>query len=207
MFFYFIQGVALALPSTVLPSPLKLFLIAEALENDWQPTLPACFVPLITDGPIIIVALLILTQTPTWFLNTLLILGGFFILYLASRIIRVLWVGGPALKAPPAQAARQNLLKAVGINVFNPNPYILWFVVAGPIVLQGWREQSFWVGASLIVGFYITFILGLITLVIVFAKIGQINPKFNKILSTVIATALLLFGVYQIVTGVKALWF
>ncbi len=80
MFLYFLQGVALALPSTVVPSPLKVFLISEALTNGWRRTLPACFAPLITDGPIIILALLVLTQTPDWFLNMLRVLGGFFIL-------------------------------------------------------------------------------------------------------------------------------
>ncbi len=205
MFLYFIQGIALALPSTLVPSPLKVFLISEALENSWQPTLPACFVPLVTDGPIIVLALVVLTQTPTWFLDTLLVLGGFFILYLVTRIIKILRADTPALKAPPAQARRQSFLKAIGINFLNPNPYILWFVVAGPIVLQGWREQSFWVGSSLIVGFYTTFVLGLVALVLIFAKVGEINPRLNKGLSAIAAVGLLIFGVYQIVTGLSAL--
>jgi threonine/homoserine/homoserine lactone efflux protein len=205
LFLFFLQGVALALPSTVVPSPLKVFLISEALTNGWRRTLPACFAPLITDGPIIIVALLVLTQTPNWFLDTLRILGGFFILYLAVRLLRILRTGKPALKAPNEKVARQNLLKAVGVNVFNPNPYILWGVVAGPIVLQGWREQSFLVGFSLIIGFYITFVAGLMSLVIIFAKVGELNPRLNTFMTALSAVALLVFGVYQISTGTMAL--
>lgn len=205
MFFFFLQGVALALPSTVVPSPLKVFLISEALTHGWRRTLPACFAPLVTDGPIIILALLVLTQTPNWFLNTLRIFGGFFILYLAVRLIKLLSADKPALQAPDKNVARQSLLKAVGVNVFNPNPYILWGVVAGPIVLQGWREQSFWVGFSLIIGFYLTFVAGLMMLVIIFAKMGQLNPGLNKFMTGLAAAALLVFGVFQIVKGTLAL--
>lgn len=203
--FYFLQGVALALPSMVVPSPLKVFLISEALTHGWRRTLPACFAPLITDGLIVFLALLVLTQTPNWFLNTLRILGGFFILYLAARLIKILRANKPALQAPNEKVVRQNLLKAVGINVFNPNPYILWGVVGGPIVLQGWREQSFFVGFSLVIGFYLTFVVGLMMLVIIFAKVGELNPRLNKFMTVLSAVALLIFGVYQIVTGTMAL--
>ena len=201
MLLYFLQGIALALPSMLTPSPLKIFLISEALADGWRRTLPACFAPLVTDGFILILALWVLTQTPNWFLNVLRILGGFFILYLAARLFKVLKIDKPALQAPAEKIAGQNLLKAVGLNVLNPNPYILWGVVAGPIVLQGWREQSFWVGFSLVIGFYITFICGLIVLVLIFATVGKLDPRLNRLLTGISAVALLIFGMYQIVIG------
>lgn len=203
MLLFFLQGVALALPATVAPSPFKVFLISRALEHGWKRTLPAAFAPLVTDGPIIVVVLFILTQTPAWFLETLRLLGGLFILYLARRILIGLRAGGPALKAS-SQAAQQSFFQAIGINVLNPNPYLLWGIVAGPIVLEGW-QQSFGVGLSLIVGFYATFVCGLIGLVLVFATAGRLDPRLNKILSLVSALALLIFGLYQIYTGARAI--
>ncbi len=204
MFLYFLQGVALALPTTVVPSPLKIFLISEALQNGWKRTLPAALVPIVTDGPIAVLVLLLLTQTPNWFLNTLRVLGGFFILYLASRLFRLLKADSPALKAPE-HATRQSFFKALGINVLNPNPYILWTVVAGPIVLDAWRHQSVAVGAGFIAGFYLTFVCGLAALIIIFATAGRLNPRLNKFFSGLSAVALLIFGVYQIIVGIAAL--
>ncbi len=200
MFLLFLQGVALALPSTVVPSPLKIFLISQALQNGWRRVLPAALVPLVTDGPIIILVLFLLVQTPTWFLVTLQILGGFFILYLAARILTILKAETPALRASP-EATRQSFVRAIGINFLNPNPYLLWGVVAGPTVLQA-MEQSVSIGLSFIVGFYITFICGLAGLIFAFGTAGKLNPTLNKIISAVAAVALVIFGVYQIVTGV-----
>jgi len=197
---YFLQGLALALPSTVVPSPLKVFLISQALENGWRRTLPAALAPLVTDGPIIILSLLVLTQTPDWFLNMLRILGGFFILYLARRIFLLLRTGGGTLQPSP-DAARQSFFKAIGINVLNPNPYILWGVVAGPIVLDAWRQQSLAVGLSFIAGFYITFVIGLSILIFIFATAGRLNPGLNRALIGFSGVALLLFGIYQIYVG------
>lgn len=205
MIFFFLQGAALALPSTVVPSPLKIFLISEALEHGWRRTLPVSLVPLVTDGPIIVLTLLVLTQTPNWFLNLLRLLGGLFILYLARRILAILMADSPALKAPD-QATRQSFFKAIGVNLLNPNPYILWGVVAGPIVLDGWRQQSIGVGLSFIVGFYVTFVTGLAALIIIFATAGKLDPRLNKILSGLSAVALFLFGVYQIIIGGRALF-
>ena len=205
MFFYFLQGAALALPSTVVPSPLKIFLISAALENGWKRTAPACFVPLVTDGLIIVLALFLLVQMPDWFLDTLRLIGGIFILYLAGRTLAILRSDEPVLKPPDDRVARQSFFKAVGVNFLNPNPYLLWGVIAGPIVLQAWRDQSFLFGLSFIVGFYLIFVSGLIALVIIFAKAGELNARLHTFLTGFAAIALLLLGIFQIVTGTVAL--
>ena len=165
MILFFLQGVALALPATILPSSFKVYLITRSLEYGWRTTLPATLTPLITDIPIIVGALLLLNQVPATFFSVLRILGGLFILYIAWRLLRLWQQDGPSLQASD-QAARQSLKQAVVINVLNPNPYLLWGVVAGPIVLAGWQEQSPAVGISFIIGFYTAFVIGLAGLVL-----------------------------------------
>jgi len=64
----FLQGVGLAFPSILSPSPLKIFLISRALQNGWRSTLPSSFVSLLTDGPIVVLMLFLLNQVPDWFL-------------------------------------------------------------------------------------------------------------------------------------------
>jgi len=201
---YFLQGVALALPSTVSPSPFKIFLISHSLANGWRATLPAVFAPLITDGPIIVVALFLLNRIPLWYLNGLHIVGGLFILSIAARFIRLLRSDSPTLQTSD-QAARQSFKQAVGINVLNPNPYLLWGIVAGPIVLDAWQQQSPAVGLSFIVGFYLAFVLGLAGLVLAFGTAGKLNPKVNKLLNAAAAAALIALGVYQVILGFQGL--
>ncbi|MCD6298614.1 MAG: LysE family transporter [Deltaproteobacteria bacterium] len=203
MILYFLQGATLSLPAAIMPGPFQAFLLSQALKNGWKRTLPAALAPLVTDGPIIALVLFILTQTPQWFLDILRIAGGLFIIYLARGVFVALKTPGPTLE-PSEHAARQTLLNAIAMNFLNPNPYIFWSVVAGPIMLCGWRESA-GLGIIFIAGFYGTFVCILVALIIVFATAGRLNPKVNRILITITAVALAAFGVYQIIVGIIAL--
>ena len=187
-----------------MPGPFQAYLLSQALKNGWKRTLPAALAPLVSDGPIIALVLFLLTQTPQQLLDTLRILGGLFILYLARGIFLNLKSPLPAME-PSEDAVRKSLFNAIIMNVLNPNPYIFWGVVAGPILLSGWRE-SMGLGVSFVIGFYGTFVCGLVSMIIIFATAGRINPRINRLLSLLTCVALLLFGLYQIVTGLMAVF-
>jgi threonine/homoserine/homoserine lactone efflux protein len=193
----------LSLSAAIMPGPFQAFLLAQALKIGWKRTLPAALAPLITDGPIIALVLLVLTQTPQSFLDILRLCGGLFILYLARNALLTLKDAAPAVE-PPSDAARQTLIRAIAINILNPNPYIFWSVVAGPIVISGWRTSAP-LGISFVVGFYGVLVLALAALIVVFGTAGKIGPRTNRLLSAVAAAALCVFGLYQIVVGVTAL--
>lgn len=201
----FLQGVALALPTTILPSSFKIYLVSRSLAIGWRPTIPAIFTPLISDVPIIVVTLLLLNQIPTSFLHILRILGGLFILYIASRVIRFWRLEGLVMEVSE-QAGRQSFWQALVINFLNPNPYLFWGIVGGPIVLSGMQEYSPAVGLSFIIGFYAAYVVGLAALVWVFGTVGTLNPKLNKILSGIAALALVALGLLQIIIGIRALF-
>jgi threonine/homoserine/homoserine lactone efflux protein len=199
---YLLQGITLALYATIMPGPLQAFLISYVLKNGWKRTLPSAFAPIMTDGPILALILFLLTQTPQWFLDMLRIAGGLFILYLARGIFLTFRRSGPTLE-PDEGAARKGFFSAIAINALNPNPYIFWSVVGGPIVLSGWRESAT-LGISFLAAFFCTFICGLAALIILFATAGKVDPKISWMLSTIAFIALLIFGLYQIVVGVRA---
>jgi len=199
----FLQGFTLAIAAAITPGPFQAFLLSQAVKNGWKRTLPAAVSPLISDGPIIALVLFILTQTPQWFLDGLRIVGGFFILYLGRKAFLSLKLGDPTIK-PSLDAGRQSLFKAAILNLLNPNPYIFWSVVGGPILLSAWRKAT-GLGISFIAGFYITFICSLSLLILLFATAGRMDPRVNKILNGIASFALLAFGLYQIIVGVIAL--
>jgi threonine/homoserine/homoserine lactone efflux protein len=194
----------MALPTTILPSSFKIYLVSRSLAIGWRPTLPAIFTPLISDVLIIVVTLFLLSQIPTNFLHILRILGGLFILYIASRVIRFWRLEGPVLEASE-QAGRQSFWQALVINFLNPNPYLFWGIVGGPIVLSGIQDYSMAVGLSFIIGFYAAYVVGLAALVWIFGTVGTLNPKLNKILSGIAAVALVALGLLQIIIGFRAL--
>jgi len=199
LFLYFLQGATLGLSASATPGPFQAFLLSQTLKNGWRHTLPAALAPLISDGPIVFFVLLLLTQTSNSLLDTLRIAGGLFILYLAygtAKSIR------QAIATPQAttESSRRSVLNGALMNALSPGPYIFWSVLAGPIVLEGWRQSPL-LGVSFVLGFYGTLIGGFAAFVILFATTSQLGPRVRYILNIVSAIALLIFGLYQLWTG------
>jgi threonine/homoserine/homoserine lactone efflux protein len=66
MLIYLIQGVTFGFAAVVQPGPFQTYLMSQALNHGWRRTLPAALAPLISDGPIILLTLLVLSQTSLW---------------------------------------------------------------------------------------------------------------------------------------------
>lgn len=197
MLAFILRGLALGLPAAVQPGPFQAYLLSQTMRNGWRRTLPAALAPLLSDGPIIILVVLILTQLPQWFLRGVQLAGGGFILYLAWRAFRAFReadFGEPAL-AEGAQ--QQSVLEAALMNLLNPNPYIFWGLAAGPILLQAWRISPA-LGLGFLLGFYGTLIGGNALQIVLFGTARRLGPQVSRALTGVSAVALLIFGAYQL---------
>lgn len=201
MFLFLTQGLLLGGTAAAQPGPFQAYLLAQTLKNGWRRTIWAAFAPLISDGPIVLLVLLILTQTPVWFLIFMRLAGGLFLLYLAWGAYKTWKTANFA--QPSSTAGKQTILEAALMNALSPNPYIFWATIAGPILIEGWR-QSPAVGGSFILGFYGALIGGFMGFIALFAIAKQINPRFNRLLSGLSAIVLFLFALYQIFQGLIA---
>jgi threonine/homoserine/homoserine lactone efflux protein len=166
----------------------------------WRKTLPSVLAPLLSDGPIILIVLLVLTQVPDWYLRFLRIGGGLFILYLAFGAFANLRRDKGTISVDQ-ETSQKSLLKATVTNFLNPNPYLYWSFVTGPILLAAWRQSAAH-GASFILGFYGTLIGSLAFLVIIFATAGRVAPQIARIMSVIAVVALAFFGLYQLWSGI-----
>ena len=202
MWLYIVQGIGYGFAAAVQPGPLQTFLISQALMKGWRKSLSAALAPLISDGPIIALCLLVLSQVPGWLQRFLYIAGGLFILYLAFGAYRSWKSFDPRLPSPEA-GARQSLLKATLTNVLGPGAYIFWTLVTGPILIRGWRETPLH-GLSFMLAFYITMILSLCAIMIVLGSARQLGPRVNRALLGISAIALVGFGLYQLWLGLLA---
>lgn len=203
MLAYFLQGLALGFPAAATPGSLQAFLLSQTLHNGWRRTIPAAFAPFLSDGPILLLILIILTQTPEWFLQVLRIGGGLFLLYLAWGAFRSYRQVDTQTESVKLQSGQQSLLKAATINLLNPNPYIFWSLIAGPIVLAAWRESPVY-GLAFMLGFYGTLVGGLALLITLFALAERLDPRLQRFLSGLSAVVLFFFGLYQLWTGLLA---
>jgi len=196
---YLLQGIGFGLAAAAQPGPFQTYLVSQTLLKGWQRTLPAAFAPLISDGPIILLCLFVLSQVPDWMQRILYFAGGLFILYLAFGAYKAWRDFNPSLPAPEART-QQSVLKAALMNALNPNPYMYWTLVMGPILLRGWRETPLH-GIGFLAGFYVTIVLSLMGIILVFGTTQRFGPKVNRALLGVSAVALLCFGVYQLWLG------
>jgi threonine/homoserine/homoserine lactone efflux protein len=202
MLLYLIKGLTLGLSAAATPGPFQAFLLSEAASKGWRNTVAAAFAPLLSDGPIIALVLLILTQTPQVFLDVLQIGGGFFILYLAWGAWQAYRLYNLETVVPTVPVGeRKTVLQATVMNLLNPNPYIFWSAIGGPILIEAWRTEPL-LGISFLVGIYVMLIGGFIGLIFLFSAAGQLGPKVNRALIGVSAVALAVFGVYQIWQGI-----
>lgn len=201
MWLYILQGIGYGLTAAAQPGPLQTYLISQTLIKGWKGTLPAALAPLLSDGPIIALSLLIISQVPLWLQHFLYFAGGLFVLYLAYGAYKTWKNFDPVIPAIEGSTQR-SILKAALINTLNPNPYIFWSLVTGPILLTGWRETPLH-GLGFVVAFYATMILGLSAIIFAFGFARQLGPKVNRTLVGLSAIALFCFGLIQLWLAIK----
>src|SRR6266496_4848746 len=200
MWLYIVQGIGYGFAAAAQPGPLQTYLISQALMKGWKKSLASALAPLISDGPIIALCVLVLSQVPAWLQRFLYIAGGLFVLSLAYGAYQSWRKFDPHLPSPET-GTQQTILKASLTNALAPGAYIFWTLVTGPILIRGWRETPLH-GISFLLGFYITMILSLCTIIIVFGLARQLGPKVNRVLLGISAIALFCFGLYQVKLGI-----
>jgi threonine/homoserine/homoserine lactone efflux protein len=125
--------------------------------------------------------------------------GGVFILYLAAGAFKA-WRDDRGATAASAAPAHQTLIKAAIVNLLNPNPYLGWTLVLGPLVLRAWR-QSPTNAIALVVAFYATLVVATAGIIILFAAARSFGPRVARQLVGISALALAAFGLYQLWSG------
>lgn len=201
---YLLQGIALGFAAAVQPGPFLAYLTSIVFSLGWRRTLPVVLAPLLSDGPIIVLVVLLLNQVPGWFRHALSIAGGIFILYLAWAAFQR-WRAQPdALPAIKKQQdpPRHVLWQAVLVNLLGPGPYLFWSLVGGPILLRGWSQTpSYAVG--FLFGFYTAMLISLTVIVLVFGSAWLLGERASRALLGFSVIALVCFGIYQLYIGLR----
>ena len=197
---YLIFGITYAFAAAVQPGPLQTYIISQTIKKGWRKTLPTAFAPVVSDGPILILVLFLLSTIPDNFIIVLRIGGGIFLLYLGLRAFKS-WREFDEDETVSDESNRHTLFSAVFVNLLNPAPYLGWSLIMGPLFLEGWRIAPI-NGISLILGFYVTMIITLVGIIILFGFARELGPKVSKILLGLSSIALFIFGFYQLAQGI-----
>ncbi len=189
---YLILGGGLGLAAGLQPGPMLAFLLSRAAAAGWRRTLPACFAPLLSDGPIALVSLLLLSRLGPSFQVVLQAAGGLLLLYFAAAGFRQ-W-RRPGLPARDGSAPR-TVVEAALLNLLNPNPYLGWSLVLGPTLVTAWRESE--VNAfAFVASFYGTMCGTMAVFVLLVGAAGVLAPASRRTLALIGAALLAALGAF-----------
>jgi threonine/homoserine/homoserine lactone efflux protein len=196
MITYLVIGMTYAFASAVQPGPLQAYIISQTISHGWRRALPAAFSPLLSDGPIIVLMLFVLSRLPAWLIPAVRLAGGGLLLlfaFLAARTSTRSDASGTA----PATTRPRSLLGATAVNLMSPGPYLGWSLVMGPLLLKGWHEAPA-NGIALLVGFYGVLVLSMAVIILLAGTARGLGPRANRSLIGLSAVALAGLGVWQL---------
>ncbi len=197
-------GAGLAFAAAVQPGPFQAYLFSRVTAIGWRRTLPAAFAPLLSDGPIALLALLVLGQLSPTRLGILRGAGGLLLLYLALNTF-LRWRLWDELAVEPDGKVPRTLLEATLVNFLNPNPWLGWALILGPAATAAWQETPA-AGVGVVVSFYATMIGATIGLIYVFGGARVFGQRFQRALLLFSSLVLAGLGAYQLVLAMRQIW-
>ena len=193
-------AIGLAFAAAIQPGPLQAYLLSSVVQRGWRRTLPGALSPLLSDAPIILTALFIITQLPDAVARSLQAAGGLLLLYFAWRGY-LDWRRGPAPDAAEMGRGSRTLLEAIGVNLLNPNPWLGWSLVMGPALLAAWHSSPA-NGIAFLVSFYMVLIGTTALIVLLFGTTRFLSPPMRHTLILISAVLLGALGVYRLAVSI-----
>ncbi len=149
-------GVALGFSAGISPGPLLALVLSGTLRGGLGVGLRVAAVPLITDLPVIILSVTVLSVLPGRAVSAGGVIGGLFLAWLAASTIRESRTAEiPAVREAAAIRAegRRTLRQGVLINLLSPHPWVFWLTTGAPLLVAAWRDSPPGAGGFLL-GFY-----------------------------------------------------
>jgi len=164
---YFLTvGTLLGLSAGFAPGPLFTLVISETLHHDIKSGIKVALAPIITDLPIIILTLFVLSKLSGFhnILGVISLAGGFFILTMSYESLRT-----KGIELNIRETAPNSLKRGVMANALNPHPYLFWLSVGAPTMT---KAMSLGIGAffAFIISFYIFLVGSKILLAVLIGK-------------------------------------
>ena len=146
----FVSRAFLGLSAGWSPGPLLTLVITETLRSGIGAGFRVAVAPLITDTPIILVALVLMPRlnTSLTVMGVITLAGAAVISWMAIESMTFKGTAGETTPAPPA-----SIWRGVVANALNPSPYLFWFTVGGALVLRT-ADQNRPAAAVFILVFY-----------------------------------------------------
>ena len=200
---YLTMGALLGISAGLAPGPLLTLVVSETLSHNIRAGIKVAVAPLITDLPIIFVAVLVLSRLSgsQGILGAISLMGGMLVLVMG---IRGMGTKGLALDIP--KAAPRSLTKGILVNALSPHPYIFWLSVGGPTIAKA-KDLHVLAAAAFLLGFYLLMVGSKIVLAVLAGKSKAVLAGRGYVFTMrCLGFLLCVLAVFLFKDGISLLW-
>ena len=198
LFAHLPSGLLFGLVAGISPGPLFALVITETLRHGRRQGIIVATVPLITDAPIVAIALIVLSRIAQYdtVLGILSVIGALYIAFLAYENIST-----RSGEIQVGESIPHSFRKGILTNFLSPHPYLFWATIGTPLVVQAARIHPS-AAVLFILGFYMGLIGSKITVAIIVEKSRRfISGKIYVYVLRLLGVALAVFSVLFIREG------
>jgi threonine/homoserine/homoserine lactone efflux protein len=126
-------GIIFGLAAGLSPGPLITLVVSETLKNGKKEGIQVAISPLISESPIILFVLVILSSVAGNYIiiGAVSLLGACFLIYLGLSNLTT-----NAKESRDGLGKDNALLRGVTTNLLNPNAYMFWLTIGGPKIIE-----------------------------------------------------------------------
>lgn len=151
-----VLGSLLGLFSGIVPGPYSGLVAATALHHGFRAGLKLALIPLLSEGAVLAVTAILISQLPSATLRWMGIAGGLLVLYLAWRTYRD---AGGRVRPEVDEGETRRVGEGVLLGLLSPAPWVFWLLVGSPLFLSAWRQG--WVPGLAFFGAFMFFMVGI----------------------------------------------
>jgi threonine/homoserine/homoserine lactone efflux protein len=196
------SGVLLGLACGLAPGPLLALVLAQTLRHGAREGCKIALTPLVTDAPIIIIALAMAAKLTELrpLLGIVSIAGGAFVLYLAWDSF-----GPVGLDEETPVERPRSWLKGILTNLLSPHPWLFWLTV-GAATLAKAMAQSWLAAVAFLCGFYLLLVGSKVMVALLTARSRNLLAgRPYRVVMRVLAVLLGFFAILLFREGLKHL--
>ena len=188
-----IAGVALGVIEGIKPGPLLTMVIRETLSGGLRAGVWTAAAPIFTDGPLIIVSLLAASwiSTRPSILIVISILGAAYLLKMGLECFSIEPPSSDLAEVDVSDSFKRGVLT----NLLNPNVYIFWFLIGGPLMASVADEEPL-----APVAYAVTFLVSIIIVKSIIALAfdrtrGNLSRRSYSIMLSLCGVAMIFFAI------------
>jgi threonine/homoserine/homoserine lactone efflux protein len=193
-------GIIFGLAAGLSPGPLITLVVSETLKNGKKEGIEVAISPLISESPIILFVLVILSSVAenSIFMGVISLLGACFLIYLGLSNLRA------NVKESKDHLGKDNaLLRGITTNLLNPNAYMFWLTIGGPRI-QDSAQVHISATILFILGFYTMLVGSKTTIAMVVDKSKSlVKSKYYVYIIRVLGIVLIVFALTLVRDALK----